>query len=805
VIRWLVLLVAAGLGLLALLGVRGYRANEAIFDEVLTYEVTSDRPLTVRVPGGVEEVVLTSWAVVGRRPRFDPAETYPYGLSVAVTPDAGKAKTLTLDVVTRIPRDPARSVALGDFSARLSDSEDWLGDARTERLEVTNLRASGGTAVLRVTRDRSVSRVLVRLAYLEPLTEFERRVRQRSLRPERGRRMVEGRSSLGFADLPPAVRDQALSSYERRIPAVGRDGTDYVNRTVLIGHRLPSPPEEAPEAEGFLVGPHGLAALNFVGPVTLRVHGEPRATLDVQEGMLPAYTTVIGESGLVDLSFANANPRTVAIGAADERPVRFSLTAAEALRQIGRPDAPLEGQRALLAPDVRIQRHYRLDEREPVRLSLPAGLSRMALSIRAIVASGAVSGRIRLAVRGEGEKPFQGAPLDEPLPASRFDRAGGERVSVARHALVQVPSGVHTVLVTGSRDTLILPIVDEPGVAVDRLEPEYDVPLAEGEVFRHAPCLEKAVAAIRADNDQELDRALRVVRLAAQVRIEALRTTGPAVVERALTPVGSPLEKTVWRAAGAYDPTSAADVWTLLDPGKPLELMVTRARRSDGFSLLYRVPAGSLGEKLLLEVDGRTATEETIAVTTGRVELDVAEGRHRIAASGVESAWLFASAVPTGPGKRFKRQRVSELPQWGAIELEFERREDELLSVFVTGVSELADPPSITLDYEIDPGKPPPLPARLFHRVTRVAGSLPLVPDVRDRGLIWELESGPRGEKLPHPALRATLQLGDDLAPGKHVVRLRRRTDGAKGPLWVRAIVAGRRLGAVENGKEEAP
>jgi hypothetical protein len=37
------------------------------------------------------------------------------------------------------------------------------------------------------------------------------------------------------------------------------------------------------------------------------------------------------------------------------------------------------------------------------------------------------------------------------------------------------------------------------------------------------------------------------------------------------------------------------------------------------------------------------------------------------------------------------------------------------------------------------------------------------------------------------------------------VIRLRRRTDGAKGPLWVRAIVAGRRLGAVEKGKEEAP
>jgi hypothetical protein len=805
VIRWLVLLVSAGLGLLALLGVRGYRPNEAIFDEVLTYEVTPDRPLTVRVPGGVEEVVLTTWAVVGRRSRFDPTETYHYGLSVAVTPDAGREKTLSLDVVTRIPRDPARSVALGDFSARLSDSEDWLGDARTERLEVANLRESGGTAVLRVTKDRAVSRVLVRLAYLEPLTQFERSVRQRSLRPERGRRMVEGRSSLGFADLPAAVRDQALASYERRIPAVGRDGTDYVNRTVLIGHRLPSPPDEAQEAEGFLVGPRGLAALNFEGPVTLRVHGEPRATLDVQEGALPAYSTVIGESGLVDLSFAAASPRTVAIGATDELRVRFSLTAAEAVRQIGHPDAPLEGQRALIAPDIRIQRHYRLDERDPVIVSLPPGLSRMALSIRAIVNSEADSGRIRLAVRGEGEKSFQGAPLDEPLAASRFDRAGEDRVSVARHALVQVPPGVRTLLVTGSRDTLILPIVDEPGVAVDRLEPEYDVPLAEGEVFRHAPCLEKAVAAIRADNDQVLDRALRVVRLATQVRIEALRTTGPAVVERALTPVGSPLGKTLWRPAGSYDPTSLADVWTLLDPGKPLELMVTRARRSDGFALLYRVPAASLGDKILLEVDGRTASEDTIGVTTGRIELDLAEGRHRIAASGVDTAWLFASAAPTGPGKRFKRQRVSELSQWGSIELEFERGEDELLSLFITGVSEMEATPSIVLDYEIDPGKPPPLPDRLFHRVTRVAGSLPLVPDARDRGLIWELDSGPRGEKLPHPALRATIELGDDLAPGKHLVRLRRRTDGAKGPLWVRAIVAGRRLGAVEKGKEEAP
>jgi hypothetical protein len=759
----------------------------------------------VRVPGGVEEVVMTTWAVVGRRPRFDSTATYHYGVSVEVTPDAGKAKTLALDVVTRIPRDPARSVALGDFSARLADSEDWLGDARTERLEVANLAHSGGNAVLRVAKGRSVSRVLVRLAYLEPLTEFERGVRQRSLRPERGRRMVEGRSSLGFADLPPAVRDQALSSYERRIPAVGRDGTDYVNRTVLIGHRLPSPPDEAPEAEGALVGPLGLAGLNFSGPVTLRVHGEPRAALTVQEGALAAYEAVIGESGLVDLPFAGANPRTVAIGASEEQRVRFSLTPVEAVRQIGVADPPLEGQRAFVVPDVRVQRHYRLDDRDPVRLSLPPGLSRMALSIRAIVHGEADSGRIHLRVKGEGTQAFDGAPLDEPLDASRFDRVGEERVSVARHALVQAPPGVRTLLVTGSPDTLILPIVDEPGVAVDRLEPEYDVPLAEGEVFRHAPCLEKAVAAIRADNDQALDRAARVARLAAQVRIEALRTTGPAVVERALVAVGSPLGKTVWRPAGAYDATSAADVWTLLDPGKPLELMVTRARRSEGFALLYRVPETSLGRKLVLEVDGATAAEELIGVTTGRLELEVPPGRHRIGASGVDEAWLFASAGPTGPGKRVKRQRVNELPQWGVIELEFERGEDELLSLFLSAVSETSDPPPITLDYAIDPGKPPPLPARLFHRVTRLSGTLPLAADARDRALIWELDSGPRADELPHPALRVTLELGDDLAPGKHVLRLTRRTDGARGPLWVRAIVAGRRLGAVGKGKEEAP
>jgi hypothetical protein len=805
VIRWLILLGAAGLGLLALLGVRGYHANEAIFDEVLTYEVTPERPLTVRIPGGVEEVVLTTWAVVDRRPRFDPTATYHYGVSVELTPDAGKPKTLSLDVVTRIPRDPARSVALGDFSARPADSEDWLGDARTERLEVGNLAKSGGNAVLRVAKDRSVSRVLVRLAYLEPLTDFERRVRQRSLRPERGRRMVEGRSSLGFADLPPAVRDQALSSYERRIPAVGRDGTDYVNRTVLIGHRLPSPPDEALEAEGALVGPLGLAALNFSAPVTLRVHGEPGATLTVQEGALPSYTALVGESGLVDLSFSAANPRTVAIGAAEERRVRFSLTAAEAVRQIGLSDPPLEGQRAFVVPDVRIQRHYRLDEREPVRLSLPPGLSQMALSIRAIVYDGAETGRIRLAVRGEGSASWNGAPLDEPLAASRFDRVGEERVSVARHALVQVPPGVRALLVTGSRDTLVLPIVDEPGVAVDRLEPEYDVPLAEGEVFRHAPCLEKAVAAIRADNDQALDRAARVARLAAQVRIEALRTTGPAVVERTLVAAGAPLGKTVWRAAGAYDPASAADVWTLLDPGTPLELMVTRARRSDGFALLYRVPESALGQTLTVEVDGATAAREMIGVTTGRLELDVAAGRHRIGASGVERAWLFASATPTGPGKRVKRQRVNELPPWGSIELEFERKDDELLSLFLSAISEMPEPPPIALDYAIDPGKPAPIPERLFHRVTRFSGTLPLVADARDRALVWELDSGPRAAALPHAALRVTLELGDDLAPGKHVLRLTRRTDGARGPLWVRAIVAGRRLGAVEKGKEETP
>ncbi len=800
--RWVIVAGALLAVLAALVGVRSYESAEHVFDEVSAYEVTPARPLHVRIPAGVEEVVMTTWAVTAPAGRFDPLAGYRYGVDVELASDAGRrvqADALTLE--SRVSYDPTRPIVLGEYCARLAESEDWLADPRTTRVSLRELSRTGGRALVRVRANEASQRVLVRLTYLTPLTELERNIRSRTLRIERSRRMVLGRASLGFDDLPVAVRERALSHWERRFPAIGREGSDYVSRSVLIGNRLPSvPAADAPQAE-LEVGPQNLVALNFVRPVKLRVHARSGTVLDVGEGTSPRYSVGVGETGRVDLDLRGERARSVSIGSSDSAKIQLSLALEESDAQIGVSERPLEERRVLVSPDVRIQRYLALDPDRPVLFRLAPGQTRLGLNVRAFVPGKGAEAPVSLTLRGADGPAFALEPFEATLVASLFDRMGVERVSVARNAIVTVPPGVSRIRLYGRKGTLVSGWVPEPGVSVDRVEAEYAVPLEPGEVWRHAPCIEKTAAAIRAENDVELDREGRVARIEAPVRIEPLQTTGPALVERVVRPLGSALTRVAFMPVTFTATMSPADLWTLL-PNDAVELQVPAERAPGaGFVLQYRAPAAALGAELALEVDGQTEQRTMIVTGTGELTANVPRGRRRVRISGPEGLVAFAAAPRAAGGRAFRRQRLHELAPGRSLDFEIARASDELVSVFADVVRE-AGPGTVRLTYAIDPGKQAPAPVRLYRRLTTLTGELAVDALDSARGRVWEADVRAGGQPLPHAVGKLRIVLGDDLVPGKHVLRL--SAPAGAGSLWVRVVVAGRRI-APEGDSEERP
>jgi hypothetical protein len=800
--RWVIVTLALLAVLAALVGVRSYEAAEHVFDEVSAYEITPARALHVRIPAGVEEVVMTTWAVLAPAARFDPLVGYRYGVDVELASDAGQrvqADALTLE--SRVSYDPTRPIALGGYCARLAESEDWLADPRTTRVSLRELSSTGGRALVRVRTNEANQRVLVRLTYLTPLTEFERDIRSRTLRIERSRRMVLGRTSLGFDDLPIAVRERALSHWERRFPAIGHEGSDYVSRTVLIGNRLPSvPAADAPEAE-LHVGPRDWVALNFARPVKLRVHARSGTVLDVGEGTSPRYSVAVGETERADLDLGGERARTVSIGARESAKLQLSLALEESDAQIGVSEGPLEERRVFVRPDVRVQRYLALDPDRPVLFRLAPGQTRLGLNVRGLVSGKGAEAPVSVTLQSADGPAFALEPFEATLAASLFDRVGLERVSVARNAVVTLPPGVTRIRVYGRKGGLVSGWVPEPGISVDRVETEYAVPLEPGEVWRHAPCIEKTAAAIRAENDAELDREGRIARLEAQVRIEPLQTTGPALVERVVRPLGDALTRLAFMPVTFTATMSPADLWTLL-PDKAVELQVPAERvPGAGFMLQYRAPPAALGAELSLEVDGHTEQRSMIVTGTGELKASVPRGRRRVGISGPPGLVAFAAAPRAAGGRAFRRQLVHELAPGRPLDFELTRAADELVSVFADVVRE-AGPGTVRLTYAIDPGKPPPVPVRLYRRLTALSGELAVDALDSVRGRVWEADVPASGAPLPHAVGKLRIVLGDDLEPGRHVLRL--SAAAGAGTLWVRVVVAGRRL-APEGDSEERP
>jgi hypothetical protein len=316
--------------------------RQHIFDESLRLRGSLPDPTTlrVRIPGGRRRGPSSlRGAFVSAeqriRPARQPSATGSVHLTLRVDKTRERKRTFSLTAQSRVSHDP-RKAARGSGTIPLASAES-PGLARRMRgpnaSDLSTLGKDGGVA--RESRVRSGEGSALPFGHspdhnLEPpgAIYFERDLsRTHAAHLDKSRRMVEGRSSLGFSDLPATAgsRSAPIGSFERRFPALGRDsGTDLRKPTPTspwIGNRIPSPVLEEPVEKTFPHrGPRGLCGVQICrARAKLRVHAEPRTAAHRSEN--PKTTRVqwrpSGESGELELFPRSAEPTNRSRSAAE--------------------------------------------------------------------------------------------------------------------------------------------------------------------------------------------------------------------------------------------------------------------------------------------------------------------------------------------------------------------------------------------------------------------------------------------------------------------------------------------------------
>lgn len=795
--RWLLVGAVLLLTALALAGVRGFRPESDVLDELLAYEVKPAQGVVARIPGGLPEISITSWAVVEPHTGHTPASRYSYALDVTVLGE-GEVRLVTqrMEITSRISGDPRSPRELGEYAARLVDGSAWLTDPRTQRVDVAVLRGKSGYVGVRPAPSGQHT-VLVRLGYEESRTSLERQIVERRLRPDERRRLLGRSYSLGFSDLPAVERDRTLATWGRRIVAVGREGKDYVSRGLLVGdYRDAVALERAPPVD-VDVGPKRRAVINLRRRVKLRIHGSPGTRLEVLETPGQGLAATIDQRKTVDLMVGAEGPRSISIAAERPSAIRFSAAYADGDAQIGEVEHAETGNRRVwLVPDVVVHRYVRLDPSSPVRVRIARQQPMVGITLRALVEeTGESTTNAELRVAYVGESPGRWPPpYVVDLASSQYESTDVGPVTESRVVLVRPPRDVQEIELAGPRWTILSVWTEEPGVRTEVLDARYDVPLDETQVWRHAPAIERNSTTIRPTNEAQLEADGRIVRVAVQPRIEAPGPgPGERIAERVALPLGHPIARHVlrpsWYARGTPVPETA---WTRLETttaGTQRRSVLTGKAQ---IRLAYRTTPDRLGRVVRVEVAGREPSLERILSTVGELTFGALPGETNVAIEGLlptDEAWL--SAVPSTGGRVYTSQRVYELPRDKSLTLRFERRPGELLALLISLASEKTSG-QFEVSYQIDPGQQEETGQRVYRRLTQMSGVLRGELNSARRVLIWESDRKPAPNgPLPHALGVVRIPLGDDLRPGIHRVRLTFNS-AQSGPLWVRAVTAGR-------------
>jgi hypothetical protein len=803
-LRWpLVLASIVALALALIYVSRGLATVEgapAVHDEILAYRIEKDRALSIRIPAAIRAAVMTTWAAVPPAEGCDPAARFSYAFDAKLLDDQGReVSSHTFEVESRISCDPLEKGAKAAFAARLVGSAERVTDPRTATLVVPEVLPNGGTLRLRA-QGGPVSDLLVRVSGQERRSEAARDVYGGSLDPDERRRMVEGVSALGFVDLPVQSRLEALSMWGRRLNAEGVEGTDYHVRRLLVG-AYRSPPLLGLPLPSFdpTVSDRQAIAINLAGPARIAIEAPPNRTFRVSEGHDPPLAVGTGELGGAVLSLNRAEPRTVIIQGygPEEIPIRLLMPREGATAVINeRPPTPVTGDptRLEVRPDVRVVRYVKLDPVNPIAARVAPGQPLLAVVLRAELDPADSRDFIEVAIHARwGDRPEDRTSLRALLRRSVFERfrqMDGTRWSATdpMRALLRVPAGVTRVELTGDAAARVHLETVEPGVTEEVLLPPYRAPLAEGEVWRHAPRDVGIWAPLRPENQGSLEELGRTADLLEQVRIELAGQGAGAPIpkpERILEPLGSPVRRRLLvPAALARGEVFPADAMTKLT-GEARLVIEGQGSRAGRIHVTFQADPAALGGSAALLVDGVEVAREPIVTASGKLEADVAPGPHRVEIRGLGAAGLaFADAAPEGGGDIVRRREVFELAPGSPIDLEFSQATGQILHVALI-VATRGSGRSWQAEYVIDAGRDEPAIGRFFRRTTASKGELMGRSGDLGAGLLWEGSSDTSGVD---GLSKAKIHLGDDRRPGLRRVRLQL---GSKEPVWVSAVLIG--------------
>ncbi len=791
--RWLLALgTVLALGV-ALWPIHQYRPELGGRDEILAYELSGERGVNSLIPGGVQEIAISSWLVMPERVVHNPYESHAYEVRVRVELASGAPLVdRRFELVSRISGDPRLPVSEGRFAARVAESDEWVTDGRTIRINTSELGGRAGK--LRVLAPGSHGgSVLVRLSYAERRSALERALLERTLQPEQRRQVVGNRAALGFSDLPLTAREQALETWERRLTAEGRSGIDFMVRRLLIGNFRAAAEVDAP-AVGFGVGRQRPALLNVRGGLELWVEGTLGTTVFLQDEAREPEWQTIGASSRVHFVLASQGPRSIAVWSEPAANLRFWASKGAKGQILGSPGLLERGEQLELVPDYRFQRFWDLDPNQPLRYESEMGQGAFGVVLRGAAADSATEAKADVSVRWEGPKGRileHSDALELTLPVSGAASAEDITLSDTEARLLLPPQGARAMLLTGSTATAVSVWVQEPFVPGGVLEPAYRDELGSGRVWKSAPFEQRATATLLPDGSLELTRAGR----SSSVRVlPRIATEEPAIgdpEERVLRPRGATASRHIYRKALHIGGTPLPEQgWLLFETGQEKSIVVAASESAlVPIELSYRTCAAALGERFTVALDGERTFEQPLLSTMGTVILQVAAGQHRLRVDGIGACGsALVQVAPAETGPILKRQSVYQLRRGRDLHVPFVRQHGQLGSIVLMVVSE-GEAAHYSIGYEFARGAVRRRTGVFARRITELEGTLVGSTGGQERTSLSQADVS-LGEREGKDFLgKEVIRLGDDLAVGEQELVLRSRADL---PLWVRAVWVGR-------------
>lgn len=788
-VRWAVVSLLL-LGTFFLLApVRDYSQEAPLHDEILAYRLRPGQPLRTKVPPGVEEVFITTWALVADTADWDPARPYDYSYQVRFrsTSEANEEPkwTRSLGVTTRVSGDPNLPISSGKYAARTPQPGPWVTDSRTSILSIGSER--GGALSLTVANAPPGIRVLARILYPEPRGLWERKLLEETISAERRERLTSGRTSLGFGDLPSEARDKAVATWGRRLVAEGREGSDYFTQRLLLGNFRLSAADLAPRDAPFVVSPSKKAVLNFMQRTRLRLHGPVGSRIRLAEVPGEARQLTLGRAGYVEADVgSDQHIVSVELEADKSTELRASVDSRNWRAPLGATRHRLRADgRLALFPDERVLSYWQLHPEEPLVFSLDPAMPYITVEARASAPS--------------RDAALDEAPLDLELEWTAAEHGGearnvrltaaanfspyerlqedGRPVTESRSVRLRVEPRMETLNVRGPSHVYARAWTQEPGVVEKEFEPPYGENLPEGYELRFAPHLRTTWAQLRPQRHAQLFEAGRSRNVIAHVRLEQPDEAAVEIQPRAVEVPGAfrwldlrevPRPRLLWASAAETDPVAF--------------------RSEDGeLECVYWFETSMLGRRVSIEIGDRTE-ERLVVFATGQWRFEVPPGTSEVALGEVSGPHVFLCQTdpPASSTPLYIRRRLTRLRPGTPITIE--RQPGELLSVLVFVAAEKGAAPS-HIRYRVDPSLKT-LPDVFSRRLTDFSGTAG--QEHVEYGRLW-IHPAPPAPDLATPLSRYRIRLGDDLPPGRHTIHLSPGSD-VDHDLWFRAVVVGVQL-----------